>query len=431
MDEAERAVALTFFIDPGQRVYVRRINFKGNVDTRDEVLRREMRQMEGAWMSNRAVLRSKERLDRLGFFEQVSVDTPPVPGTSDQVDLEIEVVEVPSGNLSFGAGLSQDSGVILSSELSHRNFLGSGNRLSLAFNNSRSRRNYAFSWFNPYYTADGISRGIEGAYRITDASERNLADYSLDDLSGGFSFGFPVSEYDAVDLRVIGSLTGFESAENASDEIQDFEELFGSRFSSLRTEVSWSTDSRDNIILPTRGSLSAISAEVGIPPGDLTYYKVTLRHQRFLPLPGDFIFAFDGEVGYGDGYGDIADLPLTRNFYAGGPRSVRGFESNTLGPRDSLDDPIGGSVMFAGQTEIIVPVPLVESNQLRFSGFWDFGQVYDSGDDVDFGELRTSAGIAMKWISPLGPLTLSLAYPLNDESTDETQPFQFSVGSTF
>ena len=390
-----------------------------------------MRQMEGAWMSTGAVARSKERLDRLGYFERVTVGTPTVPGASDQVDIEFEVVEVPSGNLSFGAGLSQDSGVILSSELSHRNFLGSGNRLSLAFNNSRSRRNYSFSWFNPYYTDDGISRGLEGAYRITDASERNLADYSLDDLSGGFSFGFPVSEYDTVDLRVIGSLTEFESEADASQQVQDFESLVGSRFTSLRTEVSWSTDSRDNIVLPTRGGLTAISGEIGVPLGELTYYKLTLRHQRYLPLAGDFIFAFDGEAGYGDGYGDIDTLPLIRHFYAGGPRSVRGFESNTLGPRDSLSDPLGGSFMLAGQNEIIVPMPFIESNQFRFAAFWDFGQVYESVDEFDVGEIRSSTGVAMMWLSPLGPLSLSLAYPLNDEPDDETQPFQFSVGSTF
>lgn len=431
VDEEARQVALTFFVDPGQRVYVRRITFSGNADTRDEVLRREMRQMEGAWMSTSAVARSKERLDRLGYFEQVTVETPTVPGASDQVDVEFEVVEAASGNLSFGAGLSQDSGIILSSELSHRNFLGSGNRLSLAFNNSKSRRNYSFSWFNPYYTDDGISRGLEGAYRITDASERNLADYSLDDLSGGFSFGFPVSEYDTVDLRVIGSLTKFESEADASQQIQDFEELVGSRFTSLRTEVSWSTDSRDNIILPTRGGLTAISGEIGVPLGELTYYKLTLRHQRYLPLAGDFIFAFDGEAGYGDGYGDIDRLPLIRNFYAGGPRSVRGFESNTLGPRDSLQDPLGGSFMLAGQNEIIVPMPFIESNQFRFAAFWDFGQVYDSVDEFDVGEIRSSTGVAMQWLSPLGPLSLSFAYPLNDEPDDETQPFQFSVGSTF
>lgn len=431
VDEEAKQIALTFFVDPGQRVYVRRITFSGNTDTRDEVLRREMRQMEGAWMSTGAVARSKERLDRLGYFEQVTVETPTVPGASDQVDVEFEVIEVPSGNLSFGAGLSQDSGVILSSELSHRNFLGSGNRLSLAFNNSRSRRNYSFSWFNPYYTDDGVSRGFEGAYRITDASQRNLADYSLDDLSGGFSFGFPVSEYDTVDLRVIGSLTEFESEADASRQVQDFEALVGSRFTSLRTEVSWSTDSRDNIVLPTRGGLTAISGEIGVPLGELTYYKLTLRHQRYLPLAGDFIFAFDGEAGYGDGYGNIDTLPLIRNFYAGGPRSVRGFESNTLGPRDSLQDPLGGSFMLAGQSEFIVPMPFIESNQFRFAAFWDFGQVYESVDEFDAGEIRSSTGVAMKWLSPLGPLSLSLAYPLNDEPDDETQSFQFSIGSTF
>ena len=431
IDEERQEVALTFFVDPGQRVYVRRINFSGNTETRDEVLRREMRQMEGAWMSTSAVARSKERLERLGYFREVNVETPAVAGTSDQVDLDFEVEEAPGGNLSFGVGVSQDSGVILSSELSHENFLGSGNRLSLAVNNSSSRRNYSFGWFNPYYTDDGISRGFEGSYRIINAKERNLADYSLDELSGGISFGIPISEYDAIDLGFVASYTKFDPAAGASAEVKDFEKMVGGRFSTLRTRAAWSTDSRDNILLPSRGSLTALSGELGVPVGELTYYKLTLRHQRFVPLRRDFIFGFDGELGYGDGYADLDELPLIRHFYAGGPSSVRGFKLNTLGPRDSLGDPLGGSVLLVGQTQFIMPVPFIESKQFRLSAFTDFGQVYASGKGIDLGELRASAGAAVKWLSPLGPLNLSLAFPLNDESGDETQPFQFSFGTSF
>ena len=431
IDEEERRVVLTFFMDPGQRVYVRRINFDGNTATRDEVLRREMRQAEGAWMSTGAIARSKERLERLGYFREVNIETPVVPCSTDQVDVNFDVVEAAAGNLSFGAGFSQDSGVVLSTELSHRNFFGTGNRFAFAFNNSDARRNYSFNWVNPYYTDDGVSRGFHGAYRILDASENNLADYSLDELDGGISFGIPISEYDTVDLGLVGALTEFRSTANASREIRDFETQLGDRFSSLRANIGWSTDSRDNILLPRKGSLTAMAGEIGLPFGDLTFYKVTLRHQRFIPLPRDFIFGFDGEIGYGDGYGDIKELPLIRNFYAGGPRSVRGFVANTLGPRDSLGDPLGGSIKVVSQSEIIMPAPFIESEQLRLTGFWDFGQVYGPGDSVDLGELRSSVGVAMKWLSPIGPFSLSFAHPLNDKPNDRRQKFQFSIGAVF
>ena len=431
IDEEGRKVALTFFVDPGQRVYVRRINFEGNTTTRDEVLRREMRQFEGAWMSTGAVARSKERLERLGYFQEVNIETPPVPGTTDQVDVNFDVVEAASGNLSFGAGFSQSSGVVLATELSHRNFFGTGNRFAFAFNNSSSRRNYSFNWFDPYYTDDGISRGFHGAYRILDASERNLSDYSLDELSGGISFGIPISEFDTIDLGLVGALAEFRSSAGASREIRDFETLVGDRFSSVKANVGWSTDSRDNVLLPRQGSLTAVAGEVGLPLGELTFYKLTFRHQRFIPLPRDFIFGFDGEFGYGDGYGDIDDLPLIRNFYAGGPRSVRGYTANTLGPRDSLGDPLGGSTKLVAQSEIIMPAPFIESKQFRLTSFWDFGQVYGPGNDIDLGELRSSVGVAVKWLSPIGPFSLSFAHPLNDKPDDRTQRVQFSIGAVF
>ena len=431
IDESRREVALTFFVDPGKRVYVRRINFAGNSKTRDEVLRREMRQLEGAWLSTAAVQRSKERLDRLGYFDEVNIETPAVVGTDDQVDLDFTVTEGASGNLLFGAGFSQSQGVVLSTELTQENFLGTGNRLSLSFNNSSARRNFGFGWFNPYFTDDGISRSFDAFYRITDASDQNLAGYSIDELGGGVEFGVPISEFNTVDFGFLGTITNFRPDANASEEVNAFDRDTGGNFSTLSTTATWAADTRDNRVLPTRGSLSQVRGELAVPLGDLNFYKLTLRHQRYFPLVREFILAFDGELGYGDGYGSTDDLPLIDNYYAGGPRSVRGFEANTLGPRDSRNEPLGGRLKLVGQTELILPTPFVDPKQFRFVSFLDFGQVYGPSQDLDLGDLRYSVGVAGRWLSPLGPISLSVARPLNDQALDQTQAIQFTFGASF
>ena len=430
IDDAEQKVDLTFFVDPGQRVYVRRINFKGNTKTRDEVLRREMRQMEGGWISTEAVERSRIRLNRLGFFKSVDVETPVVPGASDQVDVDFTVVESPSGNLLLGAGYSDSQGAVLDISVTEENVFGTGNRLRASLNTSTVSRDISVSWLNPYWTIDGVSRGFEVYDRRTDASDANLADYDLKQTGAGMTFGVPVSEFTDINLGLNVERTDFLVGPTASDEVRNFRDENDGRFVTVLVSGAWAKDERDSRFLPSTGSLTRLSGEVAVPGGDLTYYKVVARHQRFFPLPADFVFALDGELGYGDGFGDTRDLPLTDNFFAGGLRSVRGFTANTLGPRDSLDEPLGGNLKVAGSAELILPFPR-DSKTVRITGFFDAGNVYGPDEDFDLGELRYSTGATLIWLSPIGPFTFSLASPLKTEARDETQVFQLTIGTSF
>ena len=433
IDEEAKTVDLTFIVDPGKRVYVRRINFSGNVKTRDEVLRREMRQMEGAWISTEAVERSRVRLNRLGFFQSVDVETPVVPGTTDQVDVDFTVVERPSGNLLLGAGYSESQGAVFDISVTEENVLGTGNRLQASFNTSDVSRDISLSWFNPYWTLDGVSRGFEVYNRRTDASDANLADYDLDQIGTGVTFGVPVSEFTRVNLGLKVERTDFlADAASASIPVLDFMDEHGDRFLNVLFTGAWAKDERNSRFLPSTGSLTRLSGEVAVPGGDLTYYKLFARHQRFFPLAGDFVFVIDGEVGYGDGFGDTSQLPLTENFFAGGLRSVRGFEANTLGPRDNLGDPLGGSLKVVGNAEIILPLPFTkDSSTTRITGFFDAGNVYGPDEDFEFDTLRYSTGVAAVWLSPIGPFTMSLARPLRTIEGDETQGFQFTFGTSF
>ena len=432
IDDAGKTVDLTFYIDPDRRVYVRRINFKGNIKTRDEVLRREMRQMESGWISTEAIERSRVRLNRLGFFESVDVETPAVPGAPDQVDVDFTVTERPSGNLLLGAGYSDSQGTVFDISVTEENVLGTGNRLRASLNTSKTSRDISVSWLNPYWTVDGVSRGLDVYNRRTDASEANLADYDLDQLGVGMTFGIPVSEFTRVNLGFNVERTEFTTGPLASEEVRRFRRESGERFLTLLVTGAWAKDSRNSRFLPTEGSLSRLSGEVAVPGSELTYYKLFAQHQRLFPLAEDFVFVLEGEIGYGDGIGGTGDLPLTENFFAGGLRSVRGFKANTLGPRDSRGRPLGGNLKTVGTAEAILPLPFTkDSATFRITSFVDAGNVYGPEEDFDFDTLRYSTGIAAVWLSPVGPLTMSFAKPLKSQPGDETQGFQLTFGTSF
>ncbi|TDJ18471.1 MAG: outer membrane protein assembly factor BamA [Gammaproteobacteria bacterium] len=432
IDDEKKQVALTFFLDPGKRVYVRRINFKGNTSTEDEVLRREMRQLEGGWISTGAIERSKERLERLGYFEDVNVETPAVPGTTDQVDVNFSVNEQSSGSLIIGAGFSQVAGVTINIGLTQENFLGTGTRVSATFNNSDINRTFAIGWRDPYITQDGISLSVDAYLRKTDAGNANLADYNLDTVGFRIGTGIPISEFNTVDFSIRPQRTKFEPGPDPSDEVSAFEAVTGGEYVTYTLSAGWANDTRDSFLLPTKGSLTSFVADVATPGGDLTYYKLTFRYQQIIDLTRLFAFRFDTELGYGDGYGDTADLPLTENYFAGGIRSVRGYEANTLGPRDSNGQPIGGDRRLTGTLELILPLPFIrDSKAFRITTFVDAGNVFGPGQSFEFRELRASAGVSGIWISPFGPLTISLGWPFNDQPGDDIQNFQFTLGTAF
>ncbi len=432
IDEQQKEVALTFFIDAGKRVYVRRIDFKGNTKTRDEVLRREMRQMEGAWISTSAVERSKERLERLGYFSEVNVETPPVPGTADQVDIDISVVEQPSGSFVAGLGFSQAQGIVVNASISQENFLGTGNRVRAVFNNSEINRTFSISYLDPYFTIDGISLGLDAFYEDIDAAAANISEYTLDRIGASVKVGIPTSEFDFLTLGVTPERETLQLGATPSEELLAFEEENGNAYDQLLFTASWSRDGRNRRIFPDRGTLNRISGEIAVPGSDLTFYKLIYENQTFVPIYPPYTLMFGAEVGYGNGYGSTDGLPLIDNFFAGGIRSVRGYKANTLGPRDSLDKPLGGSFKLIGNVELILPIPFVkETRSVRLSSFFDIGNVFAAVDDFEAGELRYSVGIGGTWISPLGPLTISYAIPLNEQPGDETQPLQFTFGTSF
>ncbi|MDP3010666.1 MAG: outer membrane protein assembly factor BamA [Methylococcales bacterium] len=448
--EATKTVDMTFAVDPGKRVYVNRINMRGNTTTRDEVLRREMRQMESSWASSSKIERSKVRLERLGYFESVNVETPPVVGTADQIDVNYTVVEKPSGNLSAGVGYSQVQGIILNANVSQDNVFGSGKRVNLAFNNSTFTTNYQFGFFNPYFTVDGVSQGYNLGYAKRNAGAINLSNYTTDVANAGTNFGIPLNEFDMIrfdtDLRhtnlKVNEYTDIYGNSNniyTSKQIRDFVLEEGNKFWTLGETISWTHDTLNKALFPTKGGQQRASAQIIVPGSDLTYYKIGYRHQHYFPIAKDFTFKLNGEVGYGDGYGSTNGLPFFENYFAGGTGSIRGFRNNTLGPTDTQNNilggaaiqgnPIGGSAKIIGNAELFFPVPfMTETKSIRLGTFFDAGTV-SNGFSVN--EMRYSTGLSGEWLSPFGALSVSAAYPLNAQSTDQKQAFQFNFGQSF
>ncbi|MCW8963491.1 MAG: outer membrane protein assembly factor BamA [Gammaproteobacteria bacterium] len=434
LDEEKKTVSLTFFIDPGRRIYVRRINVAGNSRTRDEVLRREMRQIENAWMSTKDVERSRTRLERLGYFTEINVETPAVPENPDQVDVNFSVTEQPSGQLLAGIGYSQSQGFLLNSSISQDNFLGSGVKFGVNFSTSEADEAYGISYTNPYYTTDGISRGFSILYRSRDGEELGISDYTTDVLSGKLNYGFPISETNTIFVSLGYENLELKPAFGAPREIRQFVVDNGDTYDNVIATASWVDDNRNrSALFADRGTYTSISGEVSSPGSDLEYYKITARHQRFFPLTRNSTLSLNGEIGFGDGYGDLDDLPFYEHYFAGGVSSVRGFEDNSLGPKDSTGEPFGGDFRLVANAEVILPMPFVSKDDKawRMTAFMDAGNVFTEAGDFDAGDLRYSAGLGVRWLSPFGPIKASFAEPLNDKSEDDVQNFQFTFGSTF
>jgi outer membrane protein insertion porin family len=421
-------VAFTFFIDPGRRVYVRRINVAGNTRTRDEVIRREMRQFEGGWYSAEKINLSRRRIDKLGYFTEVNVETPAVPGTTDQVDVNIAVTEKPTGVILVGAGFGSGEGVILSGSVSQQNIFGSGKHVTAQVGTSKINTTYALSYTDPYFTVDGVSQGFDVYLREVDAVNSGLGFYQTKTLGGTVRLGVPISEIDTINYGLGYEQTKITIFPESPLFYKDYVATFGNDNSTVLGTVGWTRDGRDSLIYPTSGTLHKVTGEVGLPGGTLRYYKTAYQYQRYFPMTQTYTLMLNGEAGLGDGYGG-KPLPFFRNFFAGGVSSVRGFKAFTIGPKDTNGDPRGGSRRLVGNAELLFPFPGLEKDKsVRMSAFIDAGMVADT---YDAGALRYSTGLGVLWVSPLGPLKVSVALPLSSEPGDRKQPFQFTIGGVF
>ena len=446
INDENHTVGVTFFVDPGKRAYVRRITFSGNTRSQDEILRREMRQQEGSWVATEKVERGKIRLQRLGFFKDVNVETPAVPGTTDQVDVHYSVTEAPSGNLSLGLGFSQSAGITFQTSITQDNFLGTGKRINFAFNNSEINRRFGIGYTNPYYTIDGVARSLNAFYQETDSFDANVTAFDNTIWGGSVGFGIPISEFNTFRTSLSYEDTEISLSSDSGLQVIKFIIDNGDEFNVLRWSNSLSFDTRNKAILPDKGALHRITAEVALPSfgNSLEFYKVGYKTQWYTALFKDYVFSLKGDIGFGDSYSDTEELPFFENFYAGGPKSVRGYEENTLGPVDSVGRPLGGNLRLVAGAEIIIPVPFLQDlKSVRISGFFDAGNVYGTNEDFDAGELRYSFGLSGIWVSPFGLVSASIAQPINDQGDefgpggvlikpgDQIQNFQFTFGTSF
>jgi outer membrane protein insertion porin family len=430
-DREKKTATFTFFVDPGKRVYVRRINVQGNSRTRDEVVRRELRQLESGWYSIEKINRSKERLERTGFFEDITVESPPVPGTNDQVDLNISVKERNTGSLQFGVGYSQSDKLTVSASVSQANIFGTGNQLSFTVNNSRVSKIYQVSYLNPYWTPDGISRGFDIYRRNLNTDSLSTGDYQSTTTGVGVRFGVPVTEYDSINFGLGWENTTIQLTPFSPTRFIDYTNTFGTKSNTIRGALGYSRDTRDSIYFPSRGYLIEVGGEAGLPGGDIKYVRGQAKVQYLRPIWGPIVLSVNSELGAGAGYGG-KPLPFFKNFYAGGVDSIRGFQSNSLGPRDANGDYVGGNKRFVSNIELLFPLPGVKTDKsVRLSAFYDIGNVYGGKEKITFKDMRSSVGIAVSWFSPVGPLKFSLAKPVKKEPEDKVERFQFLLGRAF
>ncbi len=478
IDEEMLEVDLSFVIDPGKRTYTRKILFEGNEITQDDVLRREMRQFEGAWASDDKIEQSRVRLERLGFFKEVNVETVPVPGTDDQIDVKFRVEEETTGNVGGNLGYS-DFGLMIGFNLQERNFLGTGNSVGIAINKSIYQEVYNLSFYDPYYTIDGASRGYSLYYRKTDYGEFNIANYTSDSQGLGIQFGYPISDTQRVGLNLTYDRTEIDQGTLPVRDILDFLLEEGNSFQTVSAQAVWSRITLNRGMFPTDGASTEALFLATLPLSDINYYKLNIRQKFYQPLNvWDLVFGFQGEIGYLAPYGDTNNVPFFQHFYAGGPRSLRGFESNTLGPRatpspcygfdtvndlcpplidsnfDGIpdspaynqsiiyqrDDPIGGDVKIEGSMQLIFKLPMVEDQRsMRTAFFFDFGNVFAmecreyqvSCYKPSIDELRYSIGVGLTWITGFGPMSFAISKPYNEDRFERTEEFQFTIGTVF
>ncbi|NVK42215.1 MAG: outer membrane protein assembly factor BamA [Oceanospirillaceae bacterium] len=442
LHEEDNSVSLRYFIEPGQRTYVRRILIKGNTTTADEVLRQQLTQMEAAVASAEKIEQSKQKLSRTGYFKTVDVETRPVPGTNDQVDVEYTIEEQPSGQFTAAVGFSQSAGIIFQLGVQQDNFFGSGKQVGFNFSNSETLTEYSFNYTDPFYTVDGVSRGFNFFYRERDYDEDDVSSYTTDEYGAGINFGYPIDDFQRLSFGA-----GFENIEintfdSTAQEVGDFIDEEGDSYLDWLLKATWSDNHLNRGLFPTSGYNQSLTAEVAIPGSDLSYFRTQYRGEYYLPLntTETWVVSASGRLGYGDSFGSN-NYPFFKNYYAGGLNSVRGFENNSLGPRDSNDDSFGGNVLTLGSLELIFPTPYLDDNtSWRTLAFVDAGNVFttdclggtgDCTEGLELDEIRYSAGLGLSWLTPVGPLSISLAMPLNDRKDDETEVFQFSLGQSF
>jgi outer membrane protein insertion porin family len=456
LNKEDKTAKVTFVLMPGMRAYVRRIDFRGNTKTQDEVLRREMRQMEGSSANNSLIDLSKVRLERLGYFKQVEVETIPVPDVNDQIDVIYTVEEQPSGSIGASIGYAQGYGMVLGANLSENNFLGTGKKVTVAVNRSTYQDSLNLSFSEPYFTVDGVNVGYSVFARETDYDKINVSSFSTNSKGANVSWGYPVSE-----VERIGFGFGFENLEirsgnYSSREIRDFLEANGNNFDVFNLNLNWSKSTLNRGMFATRGASQRVALNLALPGSGLEYYTMTYKGQYLRGLTRSLTLKLRADLGLGESYGDTTQLPFFKNFYGGGFGSVRGFERNSLGPQDtpcaggdescttssiySRPDPIGGNVQIEFGAEIIFPMPFIKDTRSMQSAFFlDVGNIFNTkcGETQincfkpDVGELRYSIGVGATWLSAMGPLTFSFAKPLNASDYDEIEMFQFSLGNQF
>jgi outer membrane protein insertion porin family len=449
VDKEKHTVAFTFFVDPGRRVYVRRVNLTGNLRTRDEVLRREMRQLESSVYAADKIERSKARLNRTGYFEDVNIETPAVPGSADEVDLNINVTEKSTGSIMFGAGLSSSEGIVFNFTVNQTNFLGTGNRVSTSVNTGKVNTTYALSFTDPYFTPDGISRGFDIYKRDVDTNSLNVGSYSTASYGAGLRFGIPLNERDNVTSGLTLDFTSISLTADSPQNYIDFcQSTNGCDNNSLRLDLGWTHDTRDNVLYPNNGLLQKVFGEVTMPVLDSKYYKVGYQHTWFKNITKGLVLMLNGEVGYGNSYAG-GEFPFFKNYYVGGVSTVRGYDTSSVGPRaldtnntnNGSEYAVGGTKKLVGNAEVLFPVPFLnDSKQWRLSVFMDAGSAWGNQSVTTLAPdscsgmsdcMRYSAGVGASWYSPFGPIRVYLAEPLNDKPGDKTQIFQFQMGSQF